>query len=519
MVGLILAIACANTANLLLARATARQREIAVRLSIGAGRFRLIRQLLTESLVLSVISGALGILVAIAGTRLLTVLLANSGDDFVLNADLNWRVLSITIALSVSCGVLFGLAPAIQSTRPALVPALKDMTRLPRYRLRQVLVVGQIALLMLLLTGAGLFVRTLSNLQSVPLGFNRDNLLLFELNAPQAGYPAASAAIFYSDLQRRVSEIPGVRAVTFSHSSLIRAGRSHPVSVDGVIAEGTRFMQTGPRFFSTMQIPMLQGREIDDRDRAGALPVAVISDQFAKMFFPNQNAVGRQVHVGGSAGPLDLEIVGVAATTRYGPLKLTNPPVIYVPYSQLAATQVRQMTYALRTEGDPLRHASTIRQIVHDADSRIPITSITTQAAEIDQTINQEIVLARLCTAFAILALLIASVGLYGTMSYGVARRTREIGIRMALGARRTAVMWMVLREVLILTTLGLAISIPLARGTSKFITSFLFEMTPYDPKAIAIALMTLVTAAVVAAYGPARRAVRIEPTTALREE
>jgi predicted permease len=519
MVGLILAIACANTANLLLARATARQREIAVRLSIGAGRFRLIRQLLTESLVLSVISGALGILVAMAGTRLLTALLANSGDDFALNAGLNWRVLAITIALSVLCGVLFGLAPAIQSTRPALVPALKETSRLPRYRLRQALVVGQIALLMLLLTGAGLFVRTLSNLQSIPLGFNRDNLLLFEVNAPQAGYPENGTATFYADLQRRLLEIPGVRAVTLSHSSLLRAGRMHPVLVDGVPAEGTRFMQTGPRFFSTMQIAMLQGREIDDRDRAAAPPVVVISDQFAKSFFANQNPLGRHIKVGGSAGPLDAEVIGVAAAARYGPLKYTNPPVIYVSYWQLPAAQVRQMTYALRTDGDPLRHASAIRQIVHDADSRIPITRLTTQGAEIDQTINQEIVLARLCTAFAILALLIASVGLYGTMSYGVARRTREIGIRMALGARRTAVMWMVMREVLILTALGLAISIPLARATSRFITSFLFDMTPNDPRAIAIALMTLVTAAVVAAYGPARRAVRIEPTAALREE
>jgi predicted permease len=519
MVGLILAIACANTANLLLARATARQREIAVRLSIGAGRFRLIRQLLTESVVLSVISGALGILVAIAGTQLLTVLLANSGDGFVLNAGLNWRVLAITIGLSVLCGVLFGLAPAIQSTRPALVPALKDMTRLPRYRLRQVLVVGQMALLMLLLTGAGLFVRTLSNLQSIPLGFNRDHLLLVDLNAAQAGYPEANIATFYADLQRRLSEIPGVRAVTLSHSSLIRAGRAHPVLIGGVTAEGTRFMQTGPRFFSTMQIPMLQGREIDEGDRAGALPVAVISETFARTFFPNQDPLGRQLHIGGSPGPLDVEIVGVAAAARYGPLKFTNPPVVYVPFAQIAVKQIRQMTYALRTDGDPLRHASTIRQIVHDADSRIPITSITTQAAEIDQTINQEIVLARLCTAFAILALVIASVGLYGTMSYGVARRTREIGIRMALGARRTAVMWMVMREVLILTAIGLVISIPLARGTSRFITSFLFNLTPADPRAIAIALATLVTAAVIAAYGPARRAVRIEPTTALREE
>ena len=519
MVGLILAIACANTANLLLARATTRQREIAVRLSIGAGRFRLIRQLLTESLVLSVTSGALGVLIAIAGTRVLTLLLANSGDGLTLDAGLNWRVLAVTIALSVLCGFLFGLAPAIQSTRPALVPALKEMSRLPRYRLPQVLVVGQIALLMMLLVGAGLFVRTLSNLQSIALGFNRDNLLLFELNAPQAGYPEASAAAFYDGLRQRVSEIPGVRAVTLSHSSLIRAGRQHPVSIDGVAAEGTRFMQTGPLFFSTMQIPILQGREIDERDRAGTLPVAVVSDQFAKTFLPNQNPLGRKVHVGGSAGPLDLEVVGVAATARYGPLKYANPPVIYVPYSQLPIKQVRQMTYALRTDGDPLRHASTIRQIVHDADSRIPITRVTTQAAEIDETINQEIVLARLCTAFAILALVIASVGLYGTMAYAVARRTREIGIRMALGARRAGVIWMVLREVLILMLLGLVISIPLVRSASRLITSFLFEMQPNDLRATAVALVTLASAALIASYGPARKASTIDPTTALRQD
>jgi predicted permease len=519
MVGLILAIACANTANLLLARATTRQREIAVRLSIGAGRFRLIRQLLTESLVLSVTSGALGVLIAIAGTRVLTLLLANSGDGLTLDAGLNWRVLAVTIALSVLCGFLFGLAPAIQSTQPALVPALKEMSRLPRYRLPQVLVVGQIALLMMLLVGAGLFVRTLSNLQSIPLGFNRDNLLLFELNAPQAGYPEASAAAFYDGLRKRVSEIPGVRAVTLSHSSLIRAGRGHPVSIDGVPAEGTRFMQTGPLFFSTMQIPILQGREIDERDRAGTLPVVVISDQFAKAFLPNQNPLGRKLHVGGSAGPLDLEVVGVAANARYGPIKYANPPVVYVPYSQLPIKQVRQMTYALRTDADPLRHASAIRQIVHDADSRIPITRITTQAAEIDETINQEIVLARLCTAFAILALVIASVGLYGTMAYAVARRTREIGIRMALGARRAGVIWMVLREVLILMLLGLAISIPLARSASRLITSFLFEMQPNDLRAIAVALVTLASAALIASYGPARKASTIDPTTALRQD
>lgn len=521
MVGLILAIACANTANLLLARATTRQREIAVRLSIGAGRFRLIRQLLTESLVLSTISGLLGIAIAVAGARMLSLLLANSGDGLAINAGLNWRVLAGTVALSTICGLLIGLAPAIQSTHPALVPALKETARLPRYRLRQTLVVGQLAVLMLLLIGAGLFVRTLANLQSIPVGFNSDNLLLFEINAPQAGYPEATASAFYADLRGRLMELPGIRAATLSHSSLMRAGRSHPVYVDGVMAEGTRFMQTGPGFFSTLQIPMLQGREIDERDRAGSLPVAVISAQFARTFMPNQNPIGRTLTVGGPAFArhLEVEVVGVAATTRYGPLKRANPPVIYVPVSQLPIAQVREMVYAVRTDGDPLRHLPAIRQIVQDADARIPVTRVTTQVAEIDQTINQEIVLARLGTAFALLALLIASIGLYGTMSYGVARRTKEIGIRMALGARRGGVVWMVMREVLVLTVIGLAISMPLARGTSKFVDSFLFDVKPHDPIAIGIALATLLAAALLAGYAPARRAARIDPATTLRAE
>jgi len=247
---------------------------------------------------------------------------------------LNWHVLAVTVGLSVLCGVLFGLAPAIQATRPSVVPALKDIgagpvhrlqrTVMPRLRLQQVLVIGQSALVMLLLLGAGLFVQTLSNLQSIPLGFNREHVLLFELNAPQAGYPVSRAAAFYADLRRRFSEIPGVRAATLSHASLIKAGRQQPITVDGVPAPGTRFLQTGPRFFTAMQIPMLQGREIDERDRAGTLPVVVISDLFARTFLPNQNPLGRHIRVGGTS-PLDLEIIGVSATARYGALKYAIP--------------------------------------------------------------------------------------------------------------------------------------------------------------------------------------------------
>jgi predicted permease len=445
-------------------------------------------------------------------------------------------VLSVTLLLSMSCGVLFGLVPAIQSTRPALVPALKesgggaamsDRRWLPRLRVQHAMVVGQISLLMLLLVAASLFVRTLSNLHSVSLGFNEDNVLLFQLNAQQAGRPSATIAAFYSGLLDRFAELPGVRMATMSHSSLIRAGRGHPVSVNGVVTDGTRFMQTGPRFFSAMQIPILQGREIDERDRAGSLPVAVVSEEFVKRFMADGNPIGRHITIAGSMStlvgkervPMDAEIVGVASNAHYGPIKLDVPPVVYVSYAQIPPAQVREMTFALRTDGDPMRHAASIRQIVQSADSRVPVTNIVTQAMEIDRTINQEVVMARLGTAFAILALVIACVGLYGTMLYAVARRTREIGIRVALGARRSGVVWMVVKEMLILTSLGLAISIPLARGSAQFVSSFLFDMKTNDTRAIGIAFVTLTVASLVASYGPARRATRIEPTTALREE
>ena len=533
MVGLLLAIACANTANLLLARAAARQREMAVRLSLGAGRWRVVRQLLTESVLLAFLSGALGILIAVAGIQVLTLLLANGREGFTLHAELNWHVLGVTLVLSLICGVVFGLAPALQSTRPSLMPMLRDRSvaeprsRLrdwaPRLSLPQVLVVAQIGISLLLLVGAGLFVRTLANLQSIPLGFNRDHVLLFELNAPQAGYPESKTAAFYADLRRRFSEVPGVREATLSHASLIRAGRSHPITVDGRPTRATRLLYTGPRFFTTTEIPILQGREIADSDRQGMPQVAVVSDLFARSNFGDGNAVGRHIAVAGGmtvGGPsLVFEIVGVAADAKYGGLKRETPPVVYLSYAQVPPPRLREMTYALRTVGDPLHYVGTVRQIVHEADARVPVTSVRTQAADIDQTINQEIVFARLCSAFAILALVIACVGLYATMAYAVARRTNEIGLRIALGAGRGIVIWMVLREVCVLAVAGLAIGVPAALGVSRLVESFLFAMKPNDPRAIAAAAAILLTAAIVAGYGPARRASRVDPMVALRHE
>ena len=533
MVGLILAIACANTANLLLARSAARTREIAVRLSLGAGRWRIVRQLLTESLLLAALSGALGILIAVAGMRLLTQLLANGREGFTLHAELNWHVLLVTSALSLLCGVLFGLAPALQATRPAMMPKLRDRSvsdsgaRLSvtfrRPSLTQALVIAQIATSLVLLVAAGLFVRTLSNLHSVSLGFNRDNVLLFELNAPQAGYAASRVADFYADLRRRLNEVSGVRDVTLSHASLIRAGRAHPITVDGRSTQGTRVLWTGPRFFTTMQIPIVRGREIAESDRQGALPVVVVSELFARTNFGDSDPIGRRIAIGGSlrtgGAPLVLEVVGIAANVRYGGLKRDIPPVVYVSYAQVPASQLGPMTFAIRTASDPLHYVAAIRQIVREVDGRVPVTNLKTQSADIDQTINQEIVFARLCSAFAILALTIACVGLYATMAYAVVRRTSEIGLRLALGAGRGAVIWMMLRDVCVLAAVGMAIGASAGLATSRLVESFLFETKANDPRAIALAAAILLTAALTAGYAPARRASRVDPLTALRHE
>ena len=325
MVGLILAIACANIANLLLARAAARRREMAVRLSLGAGRFRVVRQLLTESVMLASLGGALGVLFAIWGVRSLTLLLSNGQENFTLHAELNWNVLGVTAALSVVCGLLFGLAPAIQSTRPDVMPALKNgRGGGPRRRAQHVLVVAQIAISFLILVAAGLFVRTLNNLHSVQLGYARENILLFSLNARQAGHRDPEIATFYADLRKRFESIPGVSSATLSQSSIINAGFvgpaiRGPMKIGAVTIEDARVLAAGPRFLTTMQIPILAGREIDDRDQPGSRPVAVISEELARTYFGNENPVGRRITLPDEKR--DLEIVGVSANLRYGGLK------------------------------------------------------------------------------------------------------------------------------------------------------------------------------------------------------
>ena len=536
VVGLLLAIACANVANLLLSRATARRREIAVRLSLGAGRLRVVRQLLTESLLLGLAGGLLGALVAAPGIRFIEWLIANGREDFRTGAALDWRVLGFTLAIALLTSVIFGLAPAIQATRVDLTPALKETrASAPRAHalnarmlrgigLGQILVVSQIAISLLLVVAAGLFVRTLSNLESITLGFNRENVLLFSMQARQTGYQDTALVRLYEELRTRFASTPGVLGASLSDFALVSGGISRTgLKIPGVVnppgrEAGTAVLHVGAGFFSTMQIPILLGREIGERDNTEAPRVAVVNEVFAKKYFAAANPVGRRFGLGDANKFPDIEIVGVSRTARYNSLKEDIPPTVYIPYSQDLGV-LNYMVFELRTSGEPLAFVSAVRRIVDEISPRVPVFNVTTQSAQIDRTIGQERTFAELCTCFAVLALAIACVGLYGTMAYAVSRRTNEIGIRIALGAERARIIWMVLREVFALSTVGLATGLAAAWVTARFVESFLFGMKARDPLALSLSVAILVASAIAAGYAPAWRASRIDPMDALRHE
>jgi predicted permease len=534
MVALILAIACANIANLLLSRAASRRREMAVRLSLGAGRLRIVRQLLTESILLAICGGLLGMFIAAIGIRFLTLLLASGREDFTLHAGLDWRVLLFALLVVFATGLLFGLAPAIQATKVDVTPAVKETrASAPRGRTRRfglpfgishILLVSQVAICLLLVAGAGLFVRTLGNLNSVALGFNRQNILVFSLDAAEAGYRDTALKNFYAELQRRFRLIPGVRNATLTHMPLVSdSWSSTDVHIHGMPESNqdreTSVLQIGAGFFTTMKIPLLAGRSIDERDRESAPAVAVINEVFAKKYFRGAYPVGRHFKLGDGKHSRELEIVGVAKSARYNSLKGNIPPVSYVPYLQVENNGVQQMYFELRTTGNPLALANTVRRIVHEVGPRVPVADVSTQSQIIDQTISQEETFAALCTCFGILALLIACVGLYASTAYAVARRTNEIGIRMALGAVRRRIVWMVVSEALIVGAAGLALGLAAVWEVTAFLQSYLYGLKSHDPMTFAASVAILMAATILASYVPARRASRIDPMTALRHE
>jgi len=528
MVGLVLLIACANVANLLLARASSRQKEVALRLALGASRGRLVRQLLVECLVLALAGGLLGIAVSAWTADVLLGALPFETAARVLSPDPDLRVALFALALSLATGVVFGLVPALQSTRPDLAPTLKNesgtlLGGAAPFRFRKGLVITQVALSLLLLIGAGLFTRSLMNLRRLNPGFEPQRLITFAVDPALSGYELERRFALFKQIQEEIAAEPGVRAVSMADVPLMTSSdMSHTVSVQGYEAKegenmNPNFNEVGPGFFATMGIPLVAGRDFDETDRVGSRRVAVVNESFARYFFGDKDAVGRRFvenRFKGTPDP-DTEIVGVAKDTRAGSLREDQRRFVYVPYTQEKG--VGEMTFYARAARDPSALAPRLRAIVRRIDPTLPVTSLKTMSAQIAESLFVERLVAALSAAFGLLATLLAAIGLYGVMSYAVSLRTREIGIRMALGADRKTVLLMVLKEVAVLAVVGVAIGLPGGYSLARLVEAQLFGLTARDPFTFAMATVTLLATAFLAGYLPALRATRVQPMEALR--
>jgi predicted permease len=528
MVGVVLLIACANVANLLLARTTARQKEIALRLALGAGRGRIIRQQLVESGLLALAGTVVGLLLAWWTGGLLLAALPGDPAARNLSAEPDLRITGFAIGTGVLTALLFGIVPAIQATRAGVIGALKEESGSVaggsrQARLRRVLVIGQVALSMLLLAGAGLFARSLYNLKWLDPGFRVDDLFVFSIDPSLSGYEGGRLTSLYRRMQEELVAVPGVRSVSMSEVGTLAGDNwSQTVRVDGYEAkEGEDLNPSvdgiGPRYFETMGIPLVSGREFTERDVIGAPKVAIINETMAKYFYGSSNPIGRRFGFG-RGKPTDIEIVGIAKDVRSVELRDQPPRYVYIPYAQ--DDSVTQLTYyvrAARDDGGAI--AAGIRQSVRRLDPNLPIFNMKTMAVQIDESLFVERMVAVLSVAFGALATLLAAIGLYGVMSYAVTRRTREIGIRMALGAERGRVLWLVLREVAAMALAGIAGGLAAALWVTRQVQSQLYGLSPNDPLTLGIAMGLLATVAIASGYIPARRATTIDPMIALKQQ
>ena len=521
VVALVLLIVCANVANLLLSRATTRQKEISVRLSLGATRGRLIRQLLTESLLLAAIGGALGLLVGYWGRQLLP---GPSGQM----SPLDWRILAFVVAITGVTGILFGIAPALRGTGINVSSSLKETgrgTTGARSLLGKSLLVVQVAISLVLLIGAGLFLRTLSNLRHVDVGFNPENLLLFRVNPQLNRYDEKRTAALYRDMLERLSTVPGVKAATLSQPALLSGsvngtsiyvqGRVYPPGRQTGDANDINRLVVAPNFFGVMGIPIVKGRGFDDRDNAQSPKVVAINEAAVRKFFPNEDPIG---HRFGSSPESNsqFEIVGIIRDTKYDSVRDAAPPTMFVPHTQ---ARMSSAMFELRTAGPPAAATAAVREAARQLDPNLPLTDVSTQIEQVERRLAQEKVFAQAYSLFGGVALLLASIGLFGLMSYSVARRTNEIGVRMALGAQRTDVLGLVMRESMLLVAIGLAAGLAIALGAGRLVKTLLFGLPPTDAVSIAAAVGVMVAVSALAGYLPARRASKVDPMVALRYE
>jgi predicted permease len=532
MVGLVLLLACANIANLMLARGAQRQREMSVRLALGAGRLRIMRQMLVESLAMAAAGGMLGLGIAYLGRNAIPKMMRNAWERSDLQVHFDWRVFGFTAAVTMLTGVLFGLAPALAAAREdvqhGLQAAAQTATRRRKGLGSRALVGFQIALSTLLVIGAGLFLRTLAGLKAVDVGFRTDHLLLVDVNLPRLQYPPGKDVAFHQRLEAAFAAVPGVQAVTPAHVVYIADDRSREnFTLESEQNEHKKdlaelFNVVGNRFFSTLGIPMVAGRGFGPQDTATSLKVGVINQSLARKRFANENPIGKRFSISelesdGHRSNVWVEIVGICADTRYTSLREEPPPQFFLPYVQ--QIDVGGMSYEIRTTMPLETMVPALRHAAQQIDPDLPLADVRTQEQQIDAAMQQERVFVALSSGFGLLALALASVGIYGIMAFSVAQRTHEIGIRLAVGARPAQVRGMILRESTWLALAGIAAGAATALMLSRLVRSMLYGIRPDDPATVTAGIFLLLTVALAASWIPARRAAGVQPMEALRHE
>jgi len=525
LTGIVLLIACANIANLLLARSTARVREFAVRQALGGRRSRLIRQLLTESLLLATIGGALGIALAALADRFLLHMISSGPDTIPLDVSIHPRLLLFTLAVTVFTALLFGTLPALRATRLDLVNSLKDgrsaNSSSAKSPLAKSLIITQVAFSLVLLVGAVLFVHSLINLNHVDTGFNRDNTLVLNLDPSSIGYMDNEARLtaLYKQIEQRVAAVHSVTSASFASFTFGQGSWNEPVFIPGGDTTGAvniKHNVIGSDYFKAMGIPLIAGRNFGSQDTATSQLVAVVSERFAKTYFPNSNPIGRDYSIGDPNSLLKMQIIGIARDVKFRNLDEPAQTLDYVFYPQRPQYL---SNLVVRYTGDSTAISAAVQSTIHSIDPNLPITNITSLDEQVSGSIARQRLVAQLSTFFGLLAVFLSCIGIYGLMSYMVSRRTNEIGIRMALGAERSNVHWLIMREMLLLVAIGVAIGVPVTLAGSRLISNMLFGVPATDSISLISSVAVLLAVGLLAGYLPARRASQVDPMLALRYE